>query len=120
MVDPKVRRAVEMVSTVDETKMLDAETVRLEHCLQNLPEGSEERSLAIRGLNIVYPLACRMVKAAADAMGYGPMEAWRDTAPISAVCDLHPILWGTDWQQRMLGQVLMPVNHPWYALPTET
>lgn len=117
--DQKVQRAIEMVSTVDETRLLDAETPRLEALLQSGKTTEEERRLVVQSLDLVYPLACRMVKAAADAMGYGPMDQWPDTRPITAVCDLHPILWGTDWQQRMLGQVMCPVQHPWYSLPTE-
>ena len=85
-------------------------------------EGTGDPNLqqVTQGLNVAYGQALKMVKAAADAMKYGPMDNWPDTKPLEAVAELHPVLWGTDWYERMLGQVLMPVNHPWYVLPTET
>lgn len=120
MVDPKVRRAVEMVSSVDPTRLLDEQTERLESLWEKMPQDDPARPQVAKGLDTVYSQALRMVKAAADAMGYGPMENWFDTKPLAAVAEMHPVLWGTDWYQRMLGQVLMPVAHPWYMLPTET
>lgn len=119
-VPAQVQRAVEMVSSVDSTQMLDVETPRLEQLWQEMHPDDPQRQQVAQGLNVVYGQALRMVKAAADAMGYGPMDNWPDTKPLATVAELHPVLWGTDWYQRMLGQVIMPVPHPWYMLPTET
>ena len=118
--DSKVQRAIEMASSVDPTRLMDAELPRLEKLWQQMDPGDQNRQQVAQGLNVAYGQALRMVKAAADAMKYGPMDNWPDTKPLEAVAELHPVLWGTDWYQRMLGQVLMPVNHPWYVLPTET
>ena len=118
--DSKVQRAIEMASSVDPTRLMDTELPRLEQLWQQMEPGDPNRQQVAQGLNVAYGQALRMVKAAADAMGYGPMDNWPDTKPLEAVAELHPVLWGTDWYQRMLGQVLMPVNHPWYVLPTET
>ena len=119
--DSKVQRAIEMVSAVDPTRLMDEELPRLEALYQQM-QGTADPNLpqVMQGLSTAYGQALRMVKAAADAMGYGPMDNWPDTKPLEAAADAHPVLWGTDWYQRMLGQVLMPVNHPWYVLPTET
>jgi hypothetical protein len=119
--DSKVQRAIEMASAVDPTRLLDQELPRLESLFGQM-QGTNDPNLrqVVEGLDTVYRQALRMVKAAADAMRYGPMDSWPDTKPLEAVAELHPVLWGADWYQRMLGQVLMPVNHPWYVLPTET
>lgn len=118
--DSKVQRAIEMASSVDPTRLMDSELPRLERLWQEMPPGDPNRQQVSMGLSTAYGQALKMVKAAADAMGYGPMDNWPDTKPLEAVAELHEVLWGTDWYQRMLGQVLMPVNHPWYMLPTET
>ena len=119
--DSKVQRAIEMVSAVDPTRLMDTELPRLEQLWQQM-QGTGDPNLqqVAEGLSVAYGQALRMVKAAAEAMKYGPMDNWPDTKPLEAVAELHPVLWGTDWYQRMLGQLLMPVNHPWYVLPTET
>ncbi len=118
-VPEQVRRAVEMASSVDATKTLDAELPRLEALFQQMPPDDPNRPQVVKGLNVVYGQACRMVAAAAKAMGYGPMQTWPDTRPISMVAELHPVIWGTDWHQWMMAQAVMPKPHPWYTLPTE-
>ena len=118
--DSKVQKAIEMVSSVDPTRLMDQELPRLERLWAEMPPDDPNRAQVAKGLSVAYGQALRMVKAAADAMGYGPMDSWSDTKPLEAVAELHKVLWGTDWYQRMLGQVLLPVNHPWYVLPTET
>ena len=118
--DSKVQKAIEMVSSVDPTRLMDQELPRLEALLPQVKEGTEEYSLVIRGLTAAYQQALLMVAAAAKAMGYPPqMDEWPGTEPLAAVAELHPVLWGTDWYQRMLGQVIMPVDHHWYVPPTE-
>ena len=109
-----------MASAVDPTRLMDQETPRLERLWQEMPPDDPNRQQVAEGLSVVYGQALRMVKAAADAMKYGPMDSWPDTKPLEAVAELHQVLWATEWYQRMLGQVLMPVDHPWYVLPTET
>ena len=117
---PEIRRAIEMVASVDPTRLMDTELPRLEALWAQMQPGDPNRQQVAQGLDVAYGQALRMVKAAADAMKYGPMENWPDTKPLEAAAEVHPVLWGTDWYQRMLGQVLMPVDHPWYVLPTET
>ena len=119
-VSPEVQRAIEMAASVDPTRLMDAELPRLEALWAQMPEDDPNRQQVAQGLNVAYGQALKLVAAAAKAMKYGPMDQWNDTKPLQAAAEVHPVLFQTDWYQRMMGQVLVPVKHPWYTLPTET
>lgn len=118
--DNNVKRAIELVSEEGPTKMLDEELPRLEQMLRMVKPMTEEYSLVIRALTVIYTQALKMVAAAAKAMGYPPyIDQWPETDPIEAVVELHPVIMGTMWHQKMLMQVIMPVDHIWFVPPTE-
>lgn len=119
-VSEQVKRAVEHASLVEPTQMMDEELPRVEALLPKVQPQTEDWRLVMRALTAMYQQALMMVAAAAKAMGYPPeIGKWPGTEPLEAVAELHPVLWGTDWYQRMLGQVVNPVKHPWYTPPME-
>jgi hypothetical protein len=117
----EVEKAMRLAEDPRTSKVLNEDLERLESLLALAEPKSEQWGLVVQALTAAYRQGLVMIAVAAKAMGYpkNPWE-WDDSAPIDALAELLPGVLGSEWHQRMLGQILMaPAKpHPWYSLPT--